>query len=123
MRRRPSIEAADLPRIGSPAATTEDRAIQVPCDSLGRCALIARAAPVRADTAQNVLTLHADLAIPSPATMRAAQLPAGGAPPPRPSPAGGPPTRLRGRVGQSAPSRGAASAGGGQRRRPSRSIS
>ena len=75
MRRRPSIEAADLPRIGSPAATTEDRAIQVPCDSLGRCALIARTAPVRADTAQNVLTLHADLAIPSPATMRAAQLP------------------------------------------------
>src|SRR6202012_6224833 len=75
------IEAADLPRIGSPAATTEDRAIQVPCDSLGRCALIARAAPVRADTAQNVLTLHADRAIPSPATMRAAQLPEVGARP------------------------------------------
>src|ERR1700741_4419475 len=65
MRRRPSIEAADLPRIGSPAATTEDRAIQVPCDSLGRCARIARAAPARADTAQNALTLHADLAIPT----------------------------------------------------------
>src|ERR1700761_2610703 len=81
MRRRPPYEAPNRPRLGRPAATTEDRAIQVPCDSLGRCARIARAAPARADTAQNVLTLHADLAIPSLATMRAAQLPELGAPP------------------------------------------
>ena len=78
MRRRPSIEAADLSQFGSPAATTEDRAMQAPVlpgDSLGRCARIAHTAPARADPAQNALTLHADLAIPSPATMRAAQRP------------------------------------------------
>jgi hypothetical protein len=77
MRRRPSIEAAEpIPDSGSSAATTEDRAIQTclpstsSCASLERCARIAHAAPGSGRWAQNTSTLHADLAVSRPATMR-----------------------------------------------------
>src|SRR3984893_17019754 len=65
MQLRPSIEAADLLHSGARQPLPKTARCRSPCDSLGRCARIARAAPARADPAQNVLTLHADLAIPT----------------------------------------------------------